>query len=87
MKRKRASGVPGGNTPIQEAILQALQRDGQLCADAQFLNGLLPSLKRLPLKKLSAEDGVWLFAGPPYRLGVSLHVEDLLAADQEMWYG
>ncbi|CAL8370477.1 unnamed protein product [Boreogadus saida] len=48
MKRKRASGVPDGNTPIQEAILQALQRDGQLCADAQFLNGLLPSLKRLP---------------------------------------
>ncbi|CAL8397621.1 unnamed protein product [Boreogadus saida] len=48
MKRKRASGVPGGNTPIQEAILQALQRDGQLCADAHFLNGLLPSLKRLP---------------------------------------
>ncbi|XP_059894294.1 uncharacterized protein LOC132447509 [Gadus macrocephalus] len=48
MKRKRASGVPCGNTPIQEAILQALQRDGQLCADAQFFNGLLPSLKRLP---------------------------------------
>ncbi|CAL8341825.1 unnamed protein product [Arctogadus glacialis] len=48
MKRKRASGVPGGNTPMQEAILQALQRDGQLCADAQFFNGLLPSLKRLP---------------------------------------
>ncbi|CAL8383577.1 unnamed protein product [Arctogadus glacialis] len=48
MKRKRASGVPCGNTPIQEAILQALQRDGQLCEDAQFLNGLLPSLKRLP---------------------------------------
>ncbi|CAL8326656.1 unnamed protein product [Boreogadus saida] len=48
MKRKRASGVPGGNTPIQEAILQALQRDGQLCTDAQFFNGLLPSLKRLP---------------------------------------
>ncbi|CAL8361773.1 unnamed protein product [Arctogadus glacialis] len=48
MKRKRASGVPDGNTQIQEAILQALQGDGQLCADAQFLNGLLPSLKRLP---------------------------------------
>ncbi|CAL8384486.1 uncharacterized protein LOC115532291 [Gadus morhua] len=48
MKRKRASGVPCGNTPIQEAILQALQRDGQLCTDAQFFNGLLPSLKRLP---------------------------------------
>ncbi|CAL8337043.1 unnamed protein product [Boreogadus saida] len=48
MKRKRASGVPCGNTPIQEAILQALQRDGQLCADAQLLNSLLPSLKRLP---------------------------------------
>ncbi|XP_030216398.1 nischarin-like [Gadus morhua] len=46
--RKRASGVPCGNTPIQEAILQALQRDGELCADAEFLNGLLPSLKRLP---------------------------------------
>ncbi|CAL8348735.1 unnamed protein product [Boreogadus saida] len=48
MKRKRASGVPCGNTPIQEAIIQPLQRDGQLCADAHFLNGLLPSLKRLP---------------------------------------
>ncbi|CAL8363184.1 unnamed protein product [Boreogadus saida] len=48
MKRKRASGVPCGNTPIQEAILQALQRDGQLCSDTHFLNGLLPSLKRLP---------------------------------------
>ena len=46
--RKRASGVPCGSTPIQEAILQALQRDGELCADAEFLNGLLPSLKRLP---------------------------------------
>ncbi|XP_056434738.1 uncharacterized protein LOC130372640 [Gadus chalcogrammus] len=48
MKRKRASGVPFGSIPMQEAILQALQRDGELCADAQFFNGLLPSLKRLP---------------------------------------
>ena len=46
--REEESGVPDGSTQIQEAILQALQRDGELCADAQFLNGLLPSLKRLP---------------------------------------
>ena len=53
-RRKRARRVPGGNTPIQEAILHALHRHAttpptpKLSEDAQFLNSLLPSLERLP---------------------------------------
>ncbi|CAL8275584.1 unnamed protein product [Arctogadus glacialis] len=53
-KRKRARSVPCGNTPIQEAILQALHREAaqtpppQLSEDAFFLQSILPSLERLP---------------------------------------
>ncbi|CAL8341151.1 unnamed protein product [Boreogadus saida] len=57
-KRKRATRVPCGQDPIQEAILQALHNEAaqtaqtppppQLSEDAFFVQSILPSLERLP---------------------------------------